>query len=213
MVINENQAGENQMTDQLQDLLQRVYQEGVEKARAEAEQIIQNAQRSADDTLSKAKAEAEKLIQEANAKAIELKKNSETDLKMAASHTLNSVKQQLVDIILLKSLDDPAKAGFSDPAFLKDIILAAIDAWKASGGSGSIQINQAMQGKLDEGFLGSLSSKLGAELKVEFSPSMKNGFSLSPIDGSYKLSFTDEDFANLFKSYLRARTAELLFSE
>ena len=211
--LNENQAGENQMTDQLQDLLQRVYQEGVQKAQAEAEQIIQAANRTADDAVSKAKAEAETIIQDAKTKAEELKKNSETDLKMAASHTLNSVKQNLVDVILLKSLDDPAKAGFSDPAFLKDIILSALDAWKASGGQGTIQISESMKGKLDEGFLGSIGSKLQGELKVDFSPAMKSGFSLSPIDGSYKLSFTDEDFSNLFKGYLRPRTAELLFSE
>ena len=116
------------MSDQLQDLLQRVYQEGVQKAQAEAERLINEAQAKADDTVSKAKAEAEIIVSDAHTKAEELKKNSETDLKMAASHTLNSVKQQLVDIILLKALDDPTKAGFSDPAFLKEVILKTLDA-------------------------------------------------------------------------------------
>jgi V/A-type H+-transporting ATPase subunit E len=213
MGSNENQAGENQMTDQLQDLLQRVYQEGVQKAQAEAERIVKEAQAKADDTVSKAKTEAERIVNEAHTKAEELKKNSETDLKMAASHTLNSVKQQLVDVVLLKALDEPTKAGFSDPAFLKDVILATLDAWKANNAEGTIQISESMKGKLDEGFLSSLGSKLQGKLHVEFSPAMKQGFSLSPVDGSYKLSFTDEDFANLFKGYLRPRTAELLFSE
>lgn len=213
MGSNENQAGENQMTDQLQDLLQRVYQEGVQKAQAEAERIVKEAQAKADDTVSKAKTEAERIVNEAHTKAEELKKNSETDLKMAASHTLNSVKQQLVDVVLLKALDEPTKAGFSDPAFLKDVILATLDAWKANNAEGTIQISESMKGKLDEGFLSSLGSKLQGKLHVEFSPAMKQGFILSPVDGSYKLSFTDEDFANLFKGYLRPRTAELLFSE
>ena len=201
------------MSDQLQDLLQRVYQEGVQKAQAEAERITNEAQAKADDTVSKANADAERIIKEAHTKAEELKKNSETDLKMAASHTLNSVKQQLVDVVLLKALDDPTKAGFSDPAFLKDVILATLDAWKANNAEGVIQISESMKGKLDEGFLGSLGTKLQGKLHVEFSPAMKHGFSLSPVDGSYKLSFTDEDFANLFKGYLRPRTAQLLFGE
>ncbi|NLO11970.1 MAG: V-type ATP synthase subunit E, partial [Candidatus Cloacimonetes bacterium] len=40
---------------------------------------------------------------------------------------------------------------------------------------------------------------------------VKNGFNLVPADGGYKLSFTDEDFANLFKGYLRPRTSQILF--
>jgi V/A-type H+-transporting ATPase subunit E len=40
---------------------------------------------------------------------------------------------------------------------------------------------------------------------------MKKGFEIAPVDGTYKLSFSDEDFANLFKTYLRPRTKELLF--
>lgn len=211
--LNEYQAGEYQMSDQLQDLLQRVYQEGVQKAQVEAERLIKEAQAKADDTVSKAEAEAESIVSNAHTKAEELKKNTETDLKMAASHTLNSVKQQLVDVVLLKALDDPTKAGFSDPAFLKDIILATVEAWKANNAEGVIQISESMKGKLDEGFLGSLGTKLQGKLHVEFSPAMKQGFSLSPVDGSYKLSFTDEDFANLFKGYLRPRTAKLLFGE
>lgn len=199
------------MTDQLQDLLQRVYEEGVAKAKAEADKILSAAKAAADETVSQAKTEAEQIISEAQKKAAELAKNSDSDLKMAAQHTISSVKQRLTEVVLQKVLDEPIKASFSDPAFLRQIITAALEAWKSSGGS--IAISQSMQGKLDEGFIGSLGAALKDGLKVEFSPSMKNGFSLSPADGSYKLSFTDEDFANLFKSYLRPRTAQTLFSD
>lgn len=201
------------MTDQLQDLLQRVYDEGVAKAKAEAEKIIQSAQDAANETVSKANAEAEEIIANAQAKSADLAKNSDSDLKMAAQHTINSVKQRLTDIILQEALDAKLKNSFSDPAFLKEIILASIHAWKASGAEGGITISESMQGKLDEGFLGSLGELLGSGIKVQFSPAMKNGFSLSPSDGSYKLSFTDEDFASLFKTYLRPRTAQMLFSQ
>ena len=199
------------MTDQLQDLLQRVYEEGVAKAKAEADKILSAAKAAAEETISQAKTQAEQIISEAQKKAGELAKNTDSDLKMAAQHTLSSVKQRLTEVVLQKVLDEPIKASFSDPAFLRQIILAALEAWKSSGGS--IAISQSMQSKLDEGFIGSLGAAVKDGLKVEFSPAMKNGFSLSPADGSYKLSFTDEDFANLFKSYLRPRTAQTLFSD
>ncbi len=47
------------MNDQLQDLLKRVYEEGVAKANAEAEKIISQAKEQAENTVSQAKAEAE----------------------------------------------------------------------------------------------------------------------------------------------------------
>jgi len=200
------------MTDQLQDLLQRVYEEGVAKAKAEADKIMQAAKDAAEETLSKAKAEADKIIADAQTKSAELSKNTGSDLNMAAQHTISSVKQRLTEVVLQKVLDEPIKANFSDPAFLKQIILSALEAWKQAGGEGNISIAEAMRSKLDEGFTGSLTGVMKGGLKVDFSPAMKNGFSLAPADGSYKLSFTDEDFANLFKSYLRPRTAQLLFS-
>lgn len=199
------------MTDQLQDLLQRVHEEGVAKAKAEADKILQAAQQTADDTISKAQAQADKIISEARGQSTELAKNSETDLKMAAQHTISSVKQRLTEVVLQKVLDDPIKAHFSDPAFLKQIILSTLEAWKSSGGS--VTIAETMRGKLDDALQGSLAEALKNGLKVDYSPAVKNGFTLAPADGGYKLSFTDEDFANLFKSYLRPRTAQLLYSE
>jgi V/A-type H+-transporting ATPase subunit E len=47
---------------------------------------------------------------------------------------------------------------------------------------------------------------------VNFDSTLKNGFQLGPKDGSYKVSFTEEDFINFFKHYLRPKLVEILFS-
>jgi len=198
------------MTDQLQDLLQQVYEEGVAKAKAEAERLIAQATQQADSIKARAAAEAEAIVAEAQKKAADLGRNTDSDLKMAADHTISSVKQKIVDLILDKAINEQLKNDFADPEFMKKLILQTLEAWKQQGG-GSITIGAAMQEKLDGQFLGSLKNVLGGELKVDFSPLMKSGFTIAPLDGSYKLSFTDEDFANLFKSYLRPRTAKALF--
>jgi len=52
------------MNDQLQDLLKRVYEEGVAKANAEAEKIISQAKEQAENTVSQAKAEAERILKD-----------------------------------------------------------------------------------------------------------------------------------------------------
>ena len=162
------------MTDQLQDLLQRVYDEGVAKANAEADQILEAARKTAEKTIEDANTEATSIVADAQTKAAELKKNSDTDLKLAAQHTLSRVKQALTDVVMHKVLDTPLKTGFSDATFLKEIILAALDAGKSQGGEGGIVIAESLQGKLDDAFISSLDGALQSGLKVEFSSAVKN---------------------------------------
>ena len=88
------------MNDQLQDLLKRVYEEGVAKANAEAEKIISQAKEQAEETIAKAKAEAEAILKDAEKKAEDLKKNTQSDLNMAYNHTLTALKQKITDLVL-----------------------------------------------------------------------------------------------------------------
>lgn len=208
---NDNPILEYDMSDQLQDLLKRVYEEGVAKANAEAEAILEKARAEAAGIVDKAKKDADTLVSEAQKKAADLAKNADSDLKFASDHILNAVKQKLTDAFLDKVFDQPLSQSAGDPEFLKKLILETVSAWKES--SGTITIADSLKGKLDEHFLASLKGALGQAMKVEFSPQMKNGFSISPKDGGYKMSFTDEDFGNLFKSYLRPRSARILFKQ
>lgn len=201
------------MNDQLQNLLQRVYDEGVTKARTEADRIIGEAQANAEANLQKAQTEAERIIAEANKKAEELLRNAQSDLKMAGQHTLSSIKQRITELIMDQAMMPLLNKDFNDANFMQHMIMEAITAWKESNNSGHIVITQEMQSKLDEGFLSRLKSVLDGKLVVDFSPVMKSGFMITPLEGGYKLSFTEEDFANLFKSYLRPRMASILFQD
>jgi V/A-type H+-transporting ATPase subunit E len=53
-------------------------------------------------------------------------------------------------------------------------------------------------------------SSLNQELAVTADKNIKYGFKIGPSDGSYLISFTEKDFDNLFKEYMRPRILELL---
>ena len=199
------------MNDQLQDLLKRVYDEGVAKANAEAEKILESAKTEASGIVEKAKAEAELALKAAQKQAEDIKKNTDSDLTMAANHSLSAVKQKITELVLSQALGNKLSSAFSDAEFVKKLIMEALNTCKANAASGSIVISEALKPLLDDFFLKSLKDIFDGKLQVDFSPVMKNGFQISPVDGTYKLSFTDEDFANLFKTYLRPRTKEILF--
>lgn len=199
------------MSDQLQDLLSKVYEEGVAKANAEAEKILEEAKAEAKKLIEDAKKEAEAQIKTAEQKAEEIKKNTEGDLKMAGNHSISALKQKITDLILQVNVDQASKESFQDPDFVKKLIMEVVAGWKEK--DAGILLSEKLQQKLDEAFLASLKESFKGKLTVDFSPQIKAGFTISPLDGSYKLSFTDEDFAELFKNYLRPRTAKILFAD
>jgi len=201
------------MNDQLQDLLKRVYEEGVAKANAEAEKIISQAKEQAENTVSQAKAEAERILKDAEKRAADLKKNTESDLNMAYNHTLTALKQKITDLVLSEALNTKLNEAFNDTEFVKKIILETLTAWRENASSGTIIISEKMKPHLDEFYIKSLKDIFDGKLKVDFSPVMKQGFIITPEDGTYKIKFEGDDFANLFKSYLRPRTKEILFGK
>lgn len=201
------------MSDQVQELLQRVYEEGVNKARMEASTIIDEAKAEAEAALISAQQKAEEIIAKAEKKAAELTKNTQSDLKLAAQQTMSVIKQKLADIILNEAFDKQASAAFKDIDFLKKLIVEALNAWKSTMTEGNLLLPEKLSQELDEYFLSSLKGILSGTLKIDFSPQMKEGFTISPTDGTYKISFGDADFSNLFKTFLRPRTNQILFKD
>jgi len=197
------------MSDQLQDLLKKVYDEGVAKANAEAEKILEKAEAEAKKLLQDAKDKAAAEIKSAQQKSQEIKKNTEGDLKMASKHSISALKQKITDLVLEVNVEQRSKESFQDADFVKGLIKEVVSGWKQK--DAAILLSEKLQKKLDEGFLSSLKANFDGKLEIDFSPQIKAGFTISPSDGSYKLSFTDEDFAELFKNYLRPRTAKILF--
>lgn len=199
------------MNDQLQDLLTKVYEEGVAKAKAEAARILEAATAEAEDLKAKAKTEAENIVSVASKKAQDITTNSSSDLKTAAAHSMASLKTKITELILDTAFKGDVKAVMNDPEFVKQTLLSVLEGWKKDHSDAAIVISPELKARLDENFLSRLKAILDGKLNIDFSPVMKNGFTISPQDGSYKLSFTEEDFSNLFKSFLRPRTQALLF--
>ena len=52
---------------------------------------------------------------------------------------------------------------------------------------------------------------LNKGLEISFSDRIKGAFKIGPKEGGYLISFTDEDFDNFFRAYLRPRLIEMLY--
>ena len=202
------------MENKLQELTQKLYNEGVEKAKEEANVILSEAKSEAEKLKENAKKDAQKIIEEAEQKSIEIKKNVNTELGLASKQTVRAVKQQITDMIVSKVIDEPVKKAFDEDKFIKDIIETVVKNWNPQKNeiiNLSVLLPTDKEKELSKYFTAKSGKELNANLELSFSDSIKGGFKIGPADGSYKISFSEEDFENFFKSYLRPKTIEILY--
>jgi len=202
------------MTTKLQDLTDKVYNEGVQKAKDEAETILKEAKEKAANIEKEAKEEAEKNISEAKKEAEEEKRHMKSELKMAADQALTSLKQDVTNLVTMEALEPTTKELFSDKKYLGNLIQTVVEGWsKGNEGNLDLILPEADKKEMEKYFKNELAGQLNKKVQVSFSNQIKAGFQIGPSDGSYVISFTEEDFNNFFKTYLRPKTRELLFEE
>ena len=80
------------MQNKLQELTDKLYNEGLSKGKQEAEQLVSDAKNQASEIIAKANQEAQAIIEKAKADALELKVKTENDVKMATNQVFASVK-------------------------------------------------------------------------------------------------------------------------
>jgi V/A-type H+-transporting ATPase subunit E len=197
------------MNEKLQELTNKIYQEGLEKGKQEAEDIVKKAKSEAEEILKAAKKEAEQISEKAAGDAAELKKNTESELTLSTKQAINTIKQRISDVMVDAAIDEAVGKSFSDKDFVKNLMLKMAENWdKIEKGSKDVMffLSEKDHEKL-EGFLKKqVAEKIKGGLEINFEEGIKSGFRLGPKDGSYKLSFTDEDFSRFFRQYLRPRT-------
>ena len=202
------------MENKLQELTQKLYNEGVEKANAEAEKILADAKSEAERIKQDAEKEAKEIIASAEQKSAEIKKNVDAQLNLAAKQTVRKTKQKITDMIVSKVIDEPVKKAFDDEKFVKEVIESVVKNWNPQK-SETIDLSVLLPADLETEFAKYFTAKSGKELnanlELSFSDTIKGGFKVGPADGSYKISFSEEDFENFFKSYLRPKTIEMLY--
>ncbi len=202
------------MQNKLQELTDKLYNEGLQKGKQEAEQLKANAKNEAAQIIAQAKEQAKEIISKAQADAAELKSKTENDVKMASQQAFTAVKQQIENAIIAKAVAAPVKAAVSDTDFLKETLKTIVSAFNPAN-SDSVALEIILpadkQKDMDSFAKESLNKICSAGVDVKFSKGIQGGFRISPKGEGYMLSFTDKDFENIIAEYLRPKTKELLF--
>ncbi len=202
------------MQDKLQELTNRLYNEGLSKGKQEGEELLQKAHAEADTIVAQAKAEAERIIAQANKEAEELKTKVNADVKMAASQSIAATKQEIEQLLVSKAATDGVKANMTNAEFVKELIANVVKAFNPQNASPvalDLILPESMKAQLEPFVQNEIASQFKGEVRVDYSKKMNGGFKIAPREGGYMLQFTDEEFTQLIANYLRPATKKILF--
>ena len=193
------------MENKLQELTKKLYDEGLEKGRAEADRLVGEAKNEAAKIVAEARAQAEEIVKKARDKA---------EIALAGKQAAAKIKSEIASMIVAKATAAGVKEAALDPAFIKEMLLAVAGNWNGAD-AGKVELKallpEAERTKLDAAFGKSARELLAAGIEVGYSKEVKSGFKVGAKDGGYYISFSDADFDALLGEYLREKVSDMLF--
>jgi len=200
------------MDNKLQELTEKLYNEGVAKGNQEAEKILATAQTEASNLVKLAKQEAQAIVEAAQKSAEELTKNTRTELQMASSQVISALSQEVTSLVNGSIVSASVKQATTDASFMQNLILSAVQNW-ATKQDLLVVVPEKDKDAVINFFTAKAKELLDNGLTINSANNVKAGFQIGPKDGSYKVSFTEADFINFFKEFLRQKLVELLFEQ
>ena len=198
----------NIMENKIQELTEKIFNEGVEKGRAEADRIIAEAKAEAAEILKKAEAEAEQIAAKARKAAAELDANTRSELKLYGAQAVGALKSEIATVVTDTIVKDAVKEALAGDS-VKAMLVKIAERWNSDE---ALVISTSEAEELKAYFAKNAKALLDKGVEIKQVNGSKTSVSIAPADGSYKVNFGEGEFEAFFKSFLRPQMVELLFS-
>ena len=196
------------MENKIQELTEKIYAEGVEKGKVEADRLVGEANEKAAAIVAAAKAEAEAIIAAARKEAAELDANTRSEVKLYGAQAVGALKAEVATVVT----DTVVKAAVKDTLAgdsMKALLVKIAERWSADE---ALVISTSEAEELKAFFAKNAKALLDKGVEIKQVNGLKTSFSIAPADGSYKVNFGEGEFEAFFKSFLRPQMVELLFA-
>ena len=178
------------MQNKLQELTDKLYNEGLAKGKQEGEEILAKAKVQADEIVAKAKAEAAAIVAAANKEAEDLKTKVEGDLKMAAAQSVAATKKDIETLVVAKMTEAEVKNALASADFVKEVVLSVAKGFNTEEPTDlEVVLPESLKKELEPFVTNELAKALKGGVEASFSKKIAGGFTIGPKDGGYFISF------------------------
>ena len=196
------------MDSKIQELTDKLLNEGVEKGKEKAQEIISQAKEQAEKIINEAKQQAEDIKAEADKDAKALDHNTKAELKMFCGQAVSALKTEIADVVTDNVVKQAVKEVVDDKKFMQEFMLKLAEKW---GAQEDIVISAQDAEALKAVFAKKAKALLDKSVKIQQVNGKDTLFTEEPADGAYKVNFGNEEFEDYFKSFLRPQLVEMLF--
>ncbi len=198
------------MAEELQPLLEQIRKEGVEKAEAQASEILEQAKAKAAQTVRDAEDKAKELVAKAQADAVIYTERSTATLEQAARDLLITVGQGIENIIaelVAESVDAALKIEVLEEMMIK---MAQSCAEKQGETRIELLISEKDQKDMVKFFADKYREKMVHGIELHTDNEILKGFKVSFADDHVYLDFTSDAIADALTAFLRPKLAEIV---
>ncbi len=194
--------------DKIQELTSKLYSEGVEMGKQEADRMVAEAKARKEQILEEAHAKANEIIASAEKESAELRSHTVAELKLYATQSSEALKTEITNLISDTLAATNVKAAAEDGSFMQRLIVELVRAWSKNE---TLSVGVENPAELELYIASNAKNLLDKGLKIESVNGIKTGFTLSPGDGSYKVKFGEEEFIDYFREFLRPQIKNFFF--
>jgi len=197
------------MDVKLENLIEKIKQEGIEEAEKQREAVLTEAGKKAEKILAEAKAQAEDMRNKAERDSAQFRQTAEAALAQASRDLVLKVREQLTFICdnLLRSQVREALS----PEIVKEMLVKIAEKWDLQQGlSLEAVLSPEDRDRVKELVLSSLQEKAGQSLEFAVSPEIEKGFRINRKDENIYYDFSDESIVDSLKELVNPVLGEIL---
>ncbi|MCK5851164.1 MAG: hypothetical protein KAH23_09635 [Kiritimatiellae bacterium] len=197
------------MVEELQSLLDRIQKDGVDKAKAQSNQIVTSAQEKADALLKEAKEKAKNLLKKAETDSMAFEKRAKKSLEQASRDILISTETAITASMQTFVADEITKAMDDDT--LKTLIIAVVKAYSETGETRiEILLSQEQQKTVTDFFISKYKNHLDKGLEIKPSTDLIAGFKVQITEQNVQHDFTVKAISEAFCRLLRPALIDVM---
>jgi len=184
------------MTQQLQELINKIKTEGVQEAESKAQQILAEAEKKKEKILQKAQEEADALIEKGKNENKRMEASTKEALEHSARDMMLNLRKQ-IEVTLKKILDESIQESLGEDdlaGMIKECVRLLSEKGKKDSGI-VVSLSDKDCEKLKKGFLKKLQGEIKNPIEFMSADDIAAGFTISFDQGKSAFDFTDKALA------------------
>ena len=197
------------MEMQLDKLIEKIKQDGIEESNKQSQQILKQAEDKKEAIIKQAQMKADLILKEAKDETGKLKDNAHKAIDQAVRDAVLNSKEKiksLFEAFLKKEIQQTL-----DQNFMRELIVKIAESWiKDKGAELEVSLSQQDKQKLEKLVIGGMQKELAKGLTFKVNSNVNKGLYISTKGEDFHYDFTDESISEILRQHLRPFIAKII---